>query len=1440
MAFSLRRLVKHVGDDLNPFDGPAQPAQTAVAPPPPASTARPQARPQQPVQSPLSVQPVQRPALTVMPQVQQPKINPTVQVAKPQPLQVGDTTVAPDPNARTGVAPAPPKASFIDKAKAFDTAATSSAFKTIGQVAETPDLLRVLTPNFIPGVSSHIDPAIHAVAEEANKPFHAVSNFADNVANENDLYNSPQTEAARRFGNVAGTGLGVVATGGVGAAGDALRAAKAAPAVIKALPEIAPKALDAGRQVVAHTTGLVDPKFAGLAKNQVIMDTQKLDVLKNALNPPADVPGQQELINGLHQIKNDHGLDFITGSPADRKMRINQFLEQNGEAIPELQKWMDRPTLAGNEIGAVGRNVRNDGSDPMTPIGDVLANKQKQLESKAPVATTKLVPQKAELPAPGDIPTTNAGKVKRTRFTDKTVQNSDQVSAEVKAKTDASYTSDTMKGALARAKDSVDQNGIKSTLESTLKELNGKRGTASRDAQAHAIELASRLDATGKEADATMAAKLLNLAGEHGSAHGQASQILSAIARRSPAGLRNKAINDLKLAGKDVLENNTKKIGDLSKQLKKLQPGTKEHDAITKQLQDLADRDSSNKAIRDEIQGHIDTIAGMEDGPAKDFQIAVLQKAVAKHLPQSKGDQALSLWKAGLLSGVRTHGGNIISNAAFGGLKKISDVPAAAADKALSVVTGQRTKTATGRGITTGTGAGLKTAKKTLQTGIDTRSVGDKYEQHAELNLGNPILQKTLGNAANGVFRLLSSADQPTYYAALKNSMYDQAKADGLNQGLRGSGLRQHMNELVKNPTEQMAATAEKEANKSVLSYDTFGSKAVAGIHRGIDNLPESTDAGKAIAHAAVNVLAPFVRVPSAFISRTTDFTPLGIPKEVFHQVAGKQFDQRALAQATGESATGTGLIALGIALTQNKLLSGDYPKNNPKEQARWKAEGITPNSVKVGNKWISLNYMGPLGLLFNAGNKIENATGESAGTKIGAALGGLGQGLLGQSFLQGFSGFSDAIQDPERNAKSFINSEASSLVPSLSNDFANATDKFQRNANTPFESAKNRIPGARETNSVKTDVYGNDLKRPSSPLDTFNPLRPSNNLSNPVISEVNRLHNVDPKNSDLQVTPTPVQRQITVDKNTVTLNNKQREDLQKQIGQATQANWDRLIKMPEYQKLDDAGKANSLNSLRTATTEDAQRQYVVDNNLGTYSKAASKAGIRAASSNLSSFAKAKGATAGNFTEINEKTDPHSAKVLSQYDSLSADDRKKKAYGENSYDYKVAQAKYDNDLANGSLSQAQKITRMDKLKKAKVGSAYSKDTRELFELSKGDLADLVENDPDGNAKAKQVIAYDQALTDVGVQAKNKYKNGIIPSSASVGSGGSGGSGKAALSAFITRSKAISDLGTKNQGDLQSLIKNAQVSSKGSNNKQASIVRVTLKKQSAKKQKAKVA
>lgn len=846
---------------------------------------------------------------------------------------------------------------------------------------------------------------------------------------------------------------------------------------------------------------------------------------------------------------------------------------------------------------------------------------------------------------------------------------------------------------------------------------------------------------------------------EHLTANGQTSQAAQLLYNLTPQGRYYKAVRDI---SKALPKGQTIKP-ELDTQLK----------SLTQQIKQTTDPATKNQLT------------------------AQFQKLVADNLPKGKLNGVLSVWKAGLLSGVKTQTGNALSNETFDALKNFSNPLSAAIDKALSLATKERTKTLTVRGRGSGTVEGYKKGFNTLKTGIDSRNInGNKYDVHGELNFKNPALQKVFGGPSNLVFRAMSAGDQPVYYRNLKQNLYDLGLADGKNKGLRGSELRKYATDKVANPTHQMADAAKLAADKSVLAQDSPFASALTKF---------------AQSHSALQVVVPFVKVPTNFLTRTLDYTPVGAIKQATKSIksakAGEGIQQRALSEALGEATTGSAVLYLGAELANHNLLSGQYPSGDPKEAQRWKAEGITPNSVKIGNKWISLNYLGPVGLLLGAGKDYHDGASKGDNGTV-TALAGFGKNLSGQSFLSGFSGFANALNDPGRYGSNLVSSEGGSIIPSWSNDLANLLDKDQRQTNNVGQTIQSRVPILRNQLPIKNDVYGNPLNQRTNPIDlTVDPLRPSNELAgqNPVLTEVARLHQIDPNNSDLQVTPTPVQKVITVDKNKVNLTDSQRQSLQKQIGQATQTNWARLIQMPEYQSLSDLDKANALNNLRQASTEDAQRQYVLSNNLGTYSKQASSAGIRAGTGDISSFAKEKGViSSGSNAEYYKSPDA---------------------------EYKALQSKYDEAIKNNTYgSDAARITAEKKLKKAKIGSTFDKDIRDLYGLSKSDIYNYVSTNSDGANIAKQLEAYDQALYNAGLVKYRTFANGIAPASKS-------GSGKKTSTAFLSALKSRNAAASSNQNALLNLVKNAKVKSGSSKN--LKVTKVALKKQTIKKQKATV-
>lgn len=791
--------------------------------------------------------------------------------------------------------------------------------------------------------------------------------------------------------------------------------------------------------------------------------------------------------------------------------------------------------------------------------------------------------------------------------------------------------------------------------------------------------------------------------------------------------------------------------------------------------------------------------AAPEDKP---LLTAKFIKTVQDNMPKKVTDNALSVWKAGLLSGPLTHAGNMLSNSTFGALSDVSNPLAVGIDRGLSALgktsvgkriglSGDRTRTLTLRGRTSGTLEGIQKAGNTLRTGIDERNIqGNKYDIHGEINFKNPVVQKILGDPSNGIFRLMSAGDQPFYYSQLKNSLYDLAKADGINKGLKGKALSTYADNLVKNPSESMLNTATQEAQRAVLSQDN---KLASGVNR----LLNSSGIGK-----AGQTIVPFVKVPMNFLSRTIDFTPAGIGKAIVNArksyVKNGVIDQRAFSKAISEAATGTAIIGLGSTLASAGLLSGDYPSSDQKEQQRWKAEGITPNSVKIGDTWYSLNYLGPVGMLLGAGKDYHDA-GEGSDGAIAATM-GVGQNLTNQSFLTGFSGFANALNDPGRYGEKLIAQQGGSAVPfsGAFNAVANATDSKQRDtdASSPIQTAVNtavsKIPGARTTLPSKQDVYGNELNQRTDPVNlTLNPTKPSNAITNDVKSEVSRLHNADPNNKDLQVTPTTIDDYLTIDGKKVQLTDSQTRDLQTKVGQATQDAWNNLIKSNDYKLLADTEKANALDGIRKDISAVVKSKFAQDNALGNIKLSTRQQSVSSGLINNANYTQTEKSSGG--VNLASGLDKQSTDTLTKYNSMTTSDRSKWFSTQNDAEYQYALAKYNNDKKAGSVSDIQDITKQKELAKSKIGSVYPQSVRDLYGLSKTDIYNYVSNNKDGKKLADQLIAYDKSLYDAGLSSSLKFKTGIASSTGSKKSG-SKKSSSVSVSSLISASKVAQ--GTK--------------------------------------------
>jgi hypothetical protein len=582
-------------------------------------------------------------------------------------------------------------------------------------------------------------------------------------------------------------------------------------------------------------------------------------------------------------------------------------------------------------------------------------------------------------------------------------------------------------------------------------------------------------------------------------------------------------------------------------------------------------------------------IETMPDGEAKQVAIKELLDEVGRTQGSALNDKIITLWKAGLLTSPITTAGNLTSNTIKQIVKKTVDDPVAAvADMMIGLATGKRTKTFTIRGLGEGGVEGLKRGAKYLKTGYDPRDPISKLDQK-DVYFSKGFLGKIAKGYTDTVFRSLGAQDQPYFYAALKNTLYDEALAAAKNQGVKGAVREKFIKDFINNPDTKILDQATEEARTAVFQNKTFLGDIAARITQ--SNNPAVRTVGQFV--------MPFSRVPSAVATEIFQRTPLGAAKEVVSQiynVAAKKgaFDQRALVNALSKSTTGTiGLMGLGYALDRGGNINLAMPTSQA-EQNLWQQEGRQPFSIKIGDKYYSMNYIQPFGTLIAMGAQYNRSLREGGSQQdaLSASVAMGAKAVTEQSFLRGVSGVLSALQDPSRYAERFTEQTAGSIIPNIVRTTARAIDPLQREITSAGEAVIAGIPGLRQRLQPKVDVFGQPIARPADAINTlFNPLRPTTAKSTPQIDEVRRLFN-----QDKNVIPSEIDKNAFGKANPI--NQQQINNLKTAMGNAVLDKYQQIIADPRYANLSDEQKAKALKDAKDAAIQGEKFRFAQANNL--------------------------------------------------------------------------------------------------------------------------------------------------------------------------------------------------------------------------------------------------
>lgn len=565
----------------------------------------------------------------------------------------------------------------------------------------------------------------------------------------------------------------------------------------------------------------------------------------------------------------------------------------------------------------------------------------------------------------------------------------------------------------------------------------------------------------------------------------------------------------------------------------------------------------------------------MTDGREKNIASAKLINQVNNLIPSSFADKAITVWKAALLTSLRTHERNLLGNAIHGAAEIAKDIPANQVDRLLALRTGKRSLTFTTRGVGAGGAQGIKAAKDILQTGFDPEQDISKYDIN-RVTWGNNPVEQTLKHLTDAVFRPLGAEDKPFLYAAYARSLYDQAGAAAINAGKNRDTA--FIKQLVANPTSGMKENALKDSAIAAFHNKTIGSKIASSIKNSIERLQtkNTTDETvKQLLKVMTQTVAPFTGVLSAIGGQVIAYSPIGLLQGIAKAgtVLAKNVPdlQREAAQEIGRGVVGSGLIGLGAYLQQQGLLTGQ-PKDI-KESQQWQLENKPANSVLIGGKWRAIGSIGPENLLALAGAKYQQDIGNQG--NVGKFVGDVGKDFLGQTFLQGVQQPLQAIQDPARFGPSYVGGQASSIIPNIVKDVAKANDPYQRENNGVLDYLKNNIPFLRNQGIVKRDTLGNPLPQEPTGVDAFVDLFNSKSpVSNPVVDELSRLNA-----EDNNATPSKLAKRQTIHGTKSVLTPQQLDSLEEAVRPQVSEALRQLIHTDKYKLMDDSEKASAINT---------------------------------------------------------------------------------------------------------------------------------------------------------------------------------------------------------------------------------------------------------------------
>lgn len=295
--------------------------------------------------------------------------------------------------------------------------------------------------------------------------------------------------------------------------------------------------------------------------------------------------------------------------------------------------------------------------------------------------------------------------------------------------------------------------------------------------------------------------------------------------------------------------------------------------------------------------------------------------------------------------------------------------------------------------------------------------------------------------------------------------------------------------------------------------------------------------------------------------------------------------------RAAVRNGLGIALAALLYSMLDPEDYFSEFDTLNPKEKDRMRALGALPNSIKIGNRWVSLDYFGqiaiPLVGMLEARRNDGIRSYIQSGLTQAAKIPGIKET---KQLIDTMSEYARYDLKPEKivqmMAGTVLDQARAMTIPAIVNDVAKMTDDYERDTmGGVFDKVIASIPGLRQTLPERYGVQGVVETEPALSTLLFGS-RVKTAQEDRLVREINKLSTKDEQPSISDVTKYGDLRLLSPEKKV-----KVRKEFYKLYNSESK----KLISTREYQKKAPEEQKKALNKVRSRVVKSLKEKYSND-----------------------------------------------------------------------------------------------------------------------------------------------------------------------------------------------------------------------------------------------------